>query len=130
LYYFKSNSENRAGVFSPNNTDPLKRINHSACGNTAQSEKSSNLSTYTNNLELSPKSARRVDIANQIMSLKPSTFDNEPIMSEYTKITLLEDWNSRDVENFPKFWTMSDNTEGVFFCMSGILHATSLDQSL
>lgn len=53
------------------------------------------------------------------MSLKPSTSDSESIMSEYTKITLLEDWNSRDVENFPKFWTMSDNTEGVFFLYVG-----------
>lgn len=89
-------------------------------------------STYKR--ELSPTSQTRVNIAKHVMGLQVSTPIKQPVnqliiqplnvakiiclnphFRDYTKQDLLNDWNSRDLETFPKFLGLTEVDDGVFF---------------
>ncbi|XP_043471717.1 uncharacterized protein LOC122504601 [Leptopilina heterotoma] len=83
---------------------------------------------------LSPTSQTRVNIAKHVMGLQVSTPIRQPVnqpiiqplnaakiicldshFRPYTKEDLLNDWNSRDLKTFPKYWGLTEIDDGVFF---------------
>ncbi|XP_043466792.1 uncharacterized protein LOC122501418 [Leptopilina heterotoma] len=87
--------------------------------------------------DLSPKSRRRVDTLNHVMSLTNlnenpntdkslnlinSTSDENvatPLPMKYSQQNLIKDWENRKVEHFPQFWGMFNTENGVLFAYVG-----------
>lgn len=76
--------------------------------------------------ELSPASRKKIDVIKNVMSLldrKPISDEEDlsrtTINQEYTLDALRNDWNSRDCEIFPKFWSMIDFSDSLLFAYAG-----------
>lgn len=76
--------------------------------------------------EISPSLEKRIQTAQQIMSLRDSISSQETVFSSISKSTenyriadLVKDWKSRDTEKCPSFWEMSETSDGLFFGYMG-----------
>lgn len=75
---------------------------------------------------LSPTSQRRVNVTTHVMSLPLSAPASQSInapkiicvdtrLMQYTTTDLINDWHSRNLETFPKYWGLTEVDDGLFF---------------